>query len=217
MNQSIRLKRRTPVFLVALTWFVLSPTSQALLPPPPPDGGYPNNNTAEGTDALFNVTFGTNDTAVGAGALQFDTSGLDNTAIGSFALRNNTVGSGNTACGNKTLQNNTGSSNTAIGSLALQLNTTGYDNTATGFEVCSSHAVGEVTATHVESVSIHKLLPVASRATVIRCDDYVALVHKELHVAVKGIHCLRGRAAVDIHNARALMVSLQVSRHIDEG
>jgi len=142
MNQSIQLKRRTPVFFVALTWFVLSPTSQALLPPPSPDGGYPNNNTAEGTGALFNVTFGTNDTAVGAGALQFDTSGLDNTAIGSFALRNNTVGSGNTACGNKTLQNNTGSSNTAIGSLALQLNTTGYDNTATGFEALESNTTG---------------------------------------------------------------------------
>jgi trimeric autotransporter adhesin len=142
MNQSCRLKRRTPVFLVALTWFVLSPTSQALLPPPPPDGGYPNNNTAEGTGALFSVTTGTNDTAVGAGALQFDTSGLDNTAIGSFALRNNTVGSDNTACGNKTLQNNTGSSNTALGSLALQQNTMGYDNTATGFEALESNTTG---------------------------------------------------------------------------
>ena len=30
---------------------------------PPPDGGYPNNNTAEGTDALFNLTSGSDNTA----------------------------------------------------------------------------------------------------------------------------------------------------------
>ena len=30
---------------------------------PPPDGGYPNNNTAEGTDALFNLTTGVGNTA----------------------------------------------------------------------------------------------------------------------------------------------------------
>ena len=153
MNQSIRPKRRTPVFLVALTWFVLSSTSQALLPPPPPDGGYPNNNTAEGTSALFSVTLGTNDTAVGAGALQFNTSGLDNTAIGSSALRNNTVGSDNTACGNKTLPNNTGSSNTAIGSLALNLNTTGHDNTASGFQALLNNVGGDFnTATGVNAL-----------------------------------------------------------------
>ena len=129
-------------FLLIPLALAVSPMAHALLPPPPPDGGYPNNNTAEGTGALFNVTTGLNDTAIGAVALQFDTSGLDNTAIGSFALRNNTVGSDNTACGNKTLQNNTGSSNTAIGSLALQLNTTGYDNTATGFEALESNTTG---------------------------------------------------------------------------
>jgi hypothetical protein len=30
---------------------------------PPPDGGYPSNNTAEGTDALFNLTTGFDNTA----------------------------------------------------------------------------------------------------------------------------------------------------------
>ena len=30
---------------------------------PAPDGGYPNNNTAEGTDALFNLTTGVGNTA----------------------------------------------------------------------------------------------------------------------------------------------------------
>ena len=34
---------------------------------PPPDGGYPNNNTAEGTDALFSLTTGANNTAIGFG------------------------------------------------------------------------------------------------------------------------------------------------------
>jgi hypothetical protein len=35
MNLLIQLKRMTPVFFVALTWFVLSPAAQALLPPTP--------------------------------------------------------------------------------------------------------------------------------------------------------------------------------------
>jgi hypothetical protein len=147
------LRGRVAVLLVNLAVLALTPTIRALLPPPPPDGGYPNNNTAEGTAALFSVTVGTNDTAVGAAALQFDTSGLDNTAIGSFALRNNTVGSDNTACGNKTLLNNTGSSNTAVGSLALNLNTTGHDNTASGFQALLNNVSGDFnTATGVNAL-----------------------------------------------------------------
>ena len=47
MNPLIQLRKATPVFLVALACFGLSPMAQALLPPPAPDGGYPNANTAE--------------------------------------------------------------------------------------------------------------------------------------------------------------------------
>ena len=57
MNPVIQLKRRTSVFLIALSWFVLAPAAQALLPPPP-DGSYPDLNTAEGENALFNLTTG---------------------------------------------------------------------------------------------------------------------------------------------------------------
>ena len=55
MNPLIQLKKTTPAILVALACFGLSPMAQALLPPPPPDGGYPNQNTAEGDDALFSL------------------------------------------------------------------------------------------------------------------------------------------------------------------
>ena len=69
MNPVIQLKKPTPVILIVLACFGLSPMAHALLPPPPPDGGYPNNNTAEGAAALFNVTTGVSNTAIGGQAL----------------------------------------------------------------------------------------------------------------------------------------------------
>ena len=39
---------------LVLACFALSPTAQGQLSPPP-DGGYPNDNTAEGDDALFSL------------------------------------------------------------------------------------------------------------------------------------------------------------------
>ena len=70
MNLLIRLK----TILATLACLGLSPVGMTVNPPP--DGGYPNGDTAEGTDALFNFTTG--------GA---------NTAIGSDTLFNNTTGS----------------------------------------------------------------------------------------------------------------------------
>ena len=48
MNALIRLKKTTPVLVIAFVfaWFALSPTAQAVVPPPT---GYPGFTTAEGT------------------------------------------------------------------------------------------------------------------------------------------------------------------------
>jgi len=125
---------------------------------PPPDGGYPGGNTAEGQNALFNLTAGTYNTAVGlfslgavttgnfntgvgAGAL-FLTTGDQNTATGAGALLNNNVGSFNTANGAFALVNQTtGGSNTAIGAGALGT-TTGGSNTAVGVNALFHNNLG---------------------------------------------------------------------------
>ena len=80
MSPLIQLKKTTPAILVAVACFGLSPMAQALLPPPPPDGGYPNQNTAEGEDALFSLTTGGFNTAIGSQALYNNTTGNFNTA-----------------------------------------------------------------------------------------------------------------------------------------
>src|SRR5215469_13586751 len=82
---------------------------------PPPDGGYPGNNTAEGQNALLNLSGGT-----------------FNTAIGSFSLKSTTTGKFNTATGAGALFANTGDENTATGAGTLLSNTTGTLNTADG-------------------------------------------------------------------------------------
>jgi hypothetical protein len=115
---------------VAGVWLIFSTTGQAVSPAP--DGGYPNNNTAEGTDALFSLTIGTDNTAVGFEALYQDTAGY-NTAIGSYALTHNTDGDENVALGSLALLNNTtGYENTAVGHASQEINSTGYENTAIG-------------------------------------------------------------------------------------
>ena len=77
--------------------FELSPRAQAVTPAP--DGGYPNENTAEGDDALFGLTTGSFNTAAGFDALYSNTTGISNTANGDSALYSNTTGSENTAIG----------------------------------------------------------------------------------------------------------------------
>jgi len=80
-------------FAIVLAWFALSPTAQAVTPAP--DGGFPNNNTAEGTNALFKLTTGADNTAVGFDALFNNTTGNLNTANGIGALLNTTAGGSN--------------------------------------------------------------------------------------------------------------------------
>ena len=163
MRPLIQLIRATSVFLVALAYFELSPASQAVSPPP--DGGYPGLTTAEGSNALKNLTTGVGNTAagwyslfgnstanfntgVGAGTLVFNNAD-QNTATGAGALLSNTSGDRNTANGTFALLNNTtGNSNTAEGWRALFQNTTGDRNTAGGREALLSNTTGfENTAT----------------------------------------------------------------------
>src|SRR5438105_9930591 len=125
-----------PAFVLialALACFAVAPAPKALGVTPAPDGGYPNNNTAEGTDALFSwpsTTGAGNNTAIGFEALHEDNNGVNNTAIGVAALFGNTSGSDNTATGITALENNiSGSFNTAIGFDALRGNNAD-DNTA---------------------------------------------------------------------------------------
>jgi hypothetical protein len=133
-------KQSNPFYTVALrgfllitfflTWLALSPTVRAV--DPPPDGGYPNQNTAEGDDALFSLTTGVNNTAIGFNALHSLTTGSEATATGSLALFNDTTGF-NTAYGFSALYGNTtGFANTAIGRNAMLNHATGDHNTATG-------------------------------------------------------------------------------------
>jgi hypothetical protein len=120
-------------FMITFLVAGLSAVSQARAVTPPPDGGYANANTAEGTDALFNLGTGANNTALGYNSLMNNTTGDYNTATGAGALLSNFSGSGNTAHGYNALSANTiGLANTAQGKDALSANTVGSVNTATG-------------------------------------------------------------------------------------
>src|SRR5215208_7237815 len=115
---------KTPIRLFgiffALLCLTLLPNAQAVIPPP--DGGYPGFNTAEGQNALLNLTTGVGNTAVGWYSLFSDTDGSFNTALGAGTLLFN-VGDQSTGDGIE---------NTAIGTAALLSNTTGAENTASG-------------------------------------------------------------------------------------
>jgi endosialidase-like protein len=145
------------LIMLLLAWFWVSPTVQAVVPAP--DGGYPSFNTAEGTDALFNLTTGIENTANGFAALLSNTTGSFNTANGVNALFHNTTGGSNTANGANALLSNTtgntntavglnallfnnGSQNVAVGGQALQSNTTGFQNTANGFQALFFNTTG---------------------------------------------------------------------------
>jgi hypothetical protein len=116
-------------FSFAVALFGTSPASRAVTPPP--DGGYPNQNTAEGDDALFSLTVGANNTALGFEALFNDQNGTNNTAVGYLALFANVTAHDNTAIGFRALESGDGINNTAVGSLALN-NNNSNNNTAVG-------------------------------------------------------------------------------------
>ena len=130
-------------FLAALVFLGLSlaaPKALALVPPP--DGGYPNFTTAEGTNALQNLTTGAANTATGWRSLFTTSTGSFNTGVGAGTLTLNNADS-NTAVGAAALLlNTTGIENTAVGTAALVHNDTSQQNTATGAFALSNHVSG---------------------------------------------------------------------------
>src|SRR5215470_15903743 len=100
----MKTKALSSLIILSLACVVLLPKARAVIPAP--DGGYVGGNTAEGQNALLNLT-----------------TGLYNTAVGFLSLQTVTTGSFNTGLGAGTLFRNTGSQNTAIGAAALLSNT----------------------------------------------------------------------------------------------
>ena len=132
--------------LIAIVCLGILPAAKAVTPAP--DGGYANENTAEGTSALFSLTTGFGNTGLGFQALASDTTGGGNTAIGGRTLRFNTA-SNNTAIGWQSLyKNTTGYGNTAVGTSALELNTTGGYNNAHGLQALFHNASGSYNNAH---------------------------------------------------------------------
>lgn len=117
MNKSLKILTTTlllsPLVLACLTFSQMAYAEPDVNPPP--DGGYPGFTTAEGQNALKNLT-----------------SGLGNSAFGWYSLFSVTTASYNTGLGAGTLALNTAQANTASGVAALILNTTGTRNTANG-------------------------------------------------------------------------------------
>jgi trimeric autotransporter adhesin len=156
-GNEIMKNRHATCTIILLVCSVILPAAQAVNPPP--DGGYANFTTAEGTNALLDLTSGTANTGVGwssllsvttgsfntatgAGALLFNTVD-ENTAFGAAALLFNTIGFKNTAVGSAALLNNTeGNLNTAIGSGALVNNMDGNSDTATGAQALQDNITG---------------------------------------------------------------------------
>jgi hypothetical protein len=142
MKTLIQFKTTIPPVLVWMLLVCIGLLPKALAVVPAPDGGYPNFNTAEGTNALKNLTTGVGNAAVGWYSLFANTAGNLNTGVGAGTLLFN-AGDNNTATGALALLNNTsGFYNTAIGSQTLVYNTIGFRNTATGYQALVSNTQG---------------------------------------------------------------------------
>ena len=136
-NQKITIT----TILMALGCFVF--LSQIRAVSPAPDGCYPGFTTAEGCNALQNLTSGAGNTGVGWRSLFFNTTGNFNTGVGAGALILNN-GDNNTATGAAALLLNTaGMQNTAVGTDAMVHNDTGSNNTAVGAFALSNNSTGD--------------------------------------------------------------------------
>jgi uncharacterized coiled-coil protein SlyX len=142
------MKTSIPPILItfALVCFALLPRAQAVSPAP--DGGYPGGNTAEGTDALLNLSSGIWNSGFGLEALNHNTAGKDNTAMGVRALFSDTGGSNNSATGVYALYSNiNGWYNNAVGAYTLANNISGNYNTANGYGALYRNTADYNTAT----------------------------------------------------------------------
>ena len=172
MNRMVPSPTLTRSLLILVVLFSIRIVPKASAVSPPPDGGYAGFNTAEGTNALQNLTTGIGNasvgwyslfsntvgnfnTALGAGTLfsnigELSGYGTENTAVGAAALLNNTRGTRNTAVGAFALFYNVGaanigpdgSNNTAVGDRALFNNTTGCCNIAMGYQPLQANTEG---------------------------------------------------------------------------
>ncbi|HEX4697264.1 MAG TPA: tail fiber domain-containing protein [Candidatus Udaeobacter sp.] len=134
------IRKALMLSLMVLFITCVAPVAQAVTPPP--DGAYPGGNTAEGQNALLNLTSGGYNAAIGWSSLRSVSIGSFNTAVGAgtLALSNDV---GNTAIGaGALLINHGGGLNTATGAFALLFNTVGSFNTATGDSALSGNLVG---------------------------------------------------------------------------
>src|SRR5436853_3166132 len=136
--RSLPLRRGFLLIPLVLVCFAFLPKMQAALPPEipgNPDGCYPAFTTAEGCNALHQLTGGIGDTAVGwysnflAGAASFNTS----VGAGTLALDSGLLSGSNTAIGTAAMiLNLSGDNNTAVGVNALVFNTVASDNNGVG-------------------------------------------------------------------------------------
>jgi len=76
----MKIRTQSILILFSVLCFGLLPVARAVNPPP--DGGYPNFTTAEGQNALRNLTTGAANTAIGWYSLFSTTQGSFNTATG---------------------------------------------------------------------------------------------------------------------------------------
>jgi len=126
------MKTGIPPVLITIALVCFALVQNTIAVSPAPDGGYPGANTAEGTDALLNLSSGIANTAVGNNALRQNTTGSWNVALGSGTLASNTTGNFNMAIGTDALTKNTANFNLAIGFRVGFMNTTGNHLTGIG-------------------------------------------------------------------------------------
>jgi hypothetical protein len=142
-------------FLLTVTLLVsfrLLPTLEAVNPPP--DGEYDNGNTAEGTDALFNLQLKRDNQPVSFDNTAVGFKALFISATGQAAAGSNTV-VGALACGRQLAGAfNKGDQNTAVGRGALFNLFGGTFDTANGFGALETRAGNRNTA--VGSVALNK-------------------------------------------------------------